>query len=131
MKKKLLSAILAASMATAMLAGCGSSSSGSDTAATAASASGEAAAATDTAASMAGAAIDSISVVSGSEDGAVLDTAKSGTLQSFSEDRHLYEGLYKLDQDGTPVLGQAANVETSDDGLTWTFTLRDDITWSD
>lgn len=131
MKKKLLSAILAASMATAMLAGCGSSSSGSDTAATAASASGEAATATDTAASGAGAAIDSISVVSGSEDGAVLDTAKSGTLQSFSEDRHLYEGLYKLDQDGNPVLGQAANVETSDDGLTWTFTLRDDITWSD
>ncbi len=28
-------------------------------------------------------------------------------------------------------LGQAASVEQSDDKLTWTFTLRDDITWSD
>lgn len=130
MKKKLLSAVMAAAMAAGLLAGCGSSSSsGSGTADTAAASSSEAAtAAADTGA---GAAIDSISVVSGSEDGAVLDTAKSGTLQSFSEDRHLFEGLYKLDKDGNPVLGQAANVETSDDGLTWTFTLRDDITWSD
>ena len=29
------------------------------------------------------------------------------------------------------MLGQAASVEESDDKLTWTFTLRDDITWSD
>ena len=29
------------------------------------------------------------------------------------------------------LLGQAASVEQSDDKLTWTFTLRDDITWSD
>ena len=29
------------------------------------------------------------------------------------------------------MLGQAASVEESDDKLTWAFTLRDDITWSD
>lgn len=45
--------------------------------------------------------------------------------------RHLYEGLYKLDANGEVVLGQAASAEESDDKLTWTFTIRDDITWSD
>jgi oligopeptide transport system substrate-binding protein len=41
------------------------------------------------------------------------------------------EGLYKIDEHRDGVLGQAASVETSEDGLTWTFKLRDDITWSD
>lgn len=72
-----------------------------------------------------------IYVTGGSEDALVLNTATAGTLNAFSACRHLYEGLYKLDKDAAVVLGQAASVETSDDMLTWTFTLRDDITWSD
>ena len=72
-----------------------------------------------------------ISVTGGSEDAMDLNTAAVGTLNGLSACRHLFEGLYKLDQNGEPVLGQAASVDISDDLLTWTFTLRDDINWSD
>ncbi len=73
----------------------------------------------------------SFSVCGGSEDAMVIDTGRSATLCGLSACRHLYEGLYKLDAEGNVVLGQAENVEVSDDELTYTFTLRDDITWSD
>ena len=72
-----------------------------------------------------------IAVTGGSEDAMQLNTATSGYLNGLSALRHLYEGLYKLDANGEVVLGQAAEVSVSDDQLTWTFTLRDDITWSD
>ena len=72
-----------------------------------------------------------ISVTGGGEDSMQLNTATSGFLNGLSALRHLYEGLYKLDANGEIALGQAASVEQSDDNLTWTFTLRDDITWSD
>ena len=72
-----------------------------------------------------------ISVTGGGEDSMQLNTATSGFLNGLSALRHLYDGLYKLDANGEVVLGQAASVEESDDKLTWTFTLRDDITWSD
>ena len=73
----------------------------------------------------------SISVTGGSEDSMQLNTATAGYLNGLSALRHLYEGLYKLGPDGEPVLGQAAAAEVSEDMMTWTFTLRDDITWSD
>ena len=72
-----------------------------------------------------------ITVTGGGEDSMVLNTAASNTLNGLSACRHLYEGLYKLDENGEPVLGQAESVDISDDMMTWTFTLRDDITWSD
>ena len=72
-----------------------------------------------------------ISVTGGSEDSMQLNTATSGFLNGLSALRHLYEGIYKLDAAGEPVLGQAAAADISEDRLTWTFTLRDDITWSD
>ena len=72
-----------------------------------------------------------VAVTGGGEDSMVLNTALSSYLNGLSACRHVYEGLYKLDANGEVVLGQAASVEESDDKLTWTFTLRDDITWSD
>lgn len=72
-----------------------------------------------------------ISVTGGGEDSMQLNTATSGYLNGLSACRHLFEGLYKLDANAEVVLGQAASVEISEDGLTWTFTLRDDINWSD
>lgn len=44
---------------------------------------------------------------------------------------HGFEGLMNLDEDGVPVHGQAEDHEVSDDGLTYTFTLKDDLKWSD
>ena len=124
MKKKLLSVLLCICVTAGLLAGCGSSSAGDSGSASESVAGGEAAGT----ASSEGLAI---SVCGGSEDAMVLDTAKTATLEGLSACRHLYEGLYKLDQEGNVVLGQASDVQVSDDGMTYTFTLRDDITWSD
>ncbi|MGD6856776.1 peptide ABC transporter substrate-binding protein [Bacillus infantis] len=44
---------------------------------------------------------------------------------------HIFEGLYTKDKDGKPVLGTAKDAQVSDDGKTYTFTLRDDAKWSD
>jgi oligopeptide transport system substrate-binding protein len=40
------------------------------------------------------------------------------------------EGLYRLDEDTQPSDGIATEHEVSEDGLTWTFTLREDAVWS-
>lgn len=40
------------------------------------------------------------------------------------------EGLYRLDEKGKPTEGIATKHEVSDDGKTWTFTLREDAKWS-
>jgi oligopeptide transport system substrate-binding protein len=44
---------------------------------------------------------------------------------------HAFEGLYSLDMNGIPIPGQAAGVDISADGMTYTFHLRDGIKWSD
>ncbi len=40
------------------------------------------------------------------------------------------EGLYRLDEDEKPTEAIAIDHEVSDDGITWTFNLRDDAEWS-
>ncbi|WP_101843236.1 peptide ABC transporter substrate-binding protein [Halobacillus sp. Marseille-P3879] len=40
------------------------------------------------------------------------------------------EGLYRLDEDGNLSEGIATDSSVSDDGLTWTFDLREDAEWS-
>ena len=58
------------------------------------------------------------------------------TLNSYSRSskvlQNLFKGLYKLDADGaTYVPAMAESCEVSEDGLTYTFTLRDGLKWSD
>jgi oligopeptide transport system substrate-binding protein len=43
----------------------------------------------------------------------------------------LFIGLTTFAADGSTIPGVAASWQVSDDGLRWTFTLRDDLTWSD
>ena len=43
---------------------------------------------------------------------------------------NVIEGLYRLDENARPEPAQAENVDISEDGLTYTFTLRDGIKWS-
>lgn len=45
--------------------------------------------------------------------------------------QNVMEGLYRLDADLKALPAQAEGVEISDDKLTYTFTLRDGIKWSD
>lgn len=71
-----------------------------------------------------------ISVAAGSEPGTLDPNAEIGN-NVISMNNHMWEGLYKRDANDELVFGQAKSVDVSDDGLTWTFTLRDDIYWTD
>lgn len=53
----------------------------------------------------------------------------SGATHTASE--LLYNGLVGLDDDLNPIPELAASWEISDDGTTYTFTLRDDVVWHD
>lgn len=44
---------------------------------------------------------------------------------------NLFSGLYTYDAEGNLVPDMAEGVEVSEDGLTYVFTLRDDLKWSD
>ncbi|NLP37416.1 MAG: peptide ABC transporter substrate-binding protein [Firmicutes bacterium] len=60
-----------------------------------------------------------------------IDPALNSAVDGATLIIHAFEGLYTLDKDGVPVPGQAEKVDISEDGLTYTFTLRDGLTWSD
>ena len=60
-----------------------------------------------------------------------LDSAANVTDEvSFNVLVNAVEGLYRLDENDRPVPGQAEDVQISEDGLTYTFSLRDGIEWS-
>ena len=64
-----------------------------------------------------------------SEPGSLDPALAQGTHESWVLD-HTFEGLMKLDEEGHVAPGMAESYEVSDDDLTYTFTLRDDIKWS-
>lgn len=59
-----------------------------------------------------------------------LDPATATSPGSLTALGNVGEGLYRQDEDGEPVPGMAEGVEISGDRLTYTFTLREDIRWS-
>lgn len=59
-----------------------------------------------------------------------LDPHKAGMVREFEIVSDLFTGLYAVGPDGSPVPGLVQEVVVSDDGLTWTFTLREAY-WSD
>ncbi len=72
-----------------------------------------------------------LTVQNGSEP-ASLDPNALNSNDSMTTTLHMFEGLAKYAKDGKGVeLGQAKDYTVSEDGLTYTFTLRDDIFWSD
>ena len=60
-----------------------------------------------------------------------IDPVLNTTVDGATLIIHAFEGLYTLDENGTPIPGQAESCDVSDDGLTYTFHLRDDLKWSD
>lgn len=58
-----------------------------------------------------------------------LDPQTASSSSSVMVINNMFEGLYKRTIDNTFELGCAENVETSSDGKTYTYTLRDDIYW--
>lgn len=64
-------------------------------------------------------------------DPETVDPALSSAIDGGNMILHAYECLLIVDQDGNLQPGQAETWETSEDGLTWTFHLRDGLKWSD
>lgn len=59
-----------------------------------------------------------------------LDPNKISMMREFEINYDLFVGLYTYGRDGEPILGLAEHAEVSDDGLVWTFRLRE-ARWSD
>lgn len=64
-----------------------------------------------------------------SEPGSLDPALAQGTHESWIID-HAFEGLMKRDADGNLVGGMAKGHTVTDDGITYTFELRDDVKWS-
>ena len=60
-----------------------------------------------------------------------LSPASNGSDDYTTMTRPLYDKLFVENNDGGIDYYLAKNLDISDDGLTYTLTLRDDITWSD
>jgi oligopeptide transport system substrate-binding protein len=113
--KKWLGSLAAVLMLSSMLAGCGGKSEEK-----AAGTSGEAAKNVK----------QELTLNALSEPPAIDPAMATDTTSGWVLD-HLFEGLYTKDKEGQPVLGTAKEVKVSEDGKTYTFTLRDDVKWSD
>lgn len=59
-----------------------------------------------------------------------LDTTQTMDKNTFTIVQHLFEGLYRLDKNSTPVPGIADKVDISKDGLNYDFHIRSDAKWS-
>lgn len=60
-----------------------------------------------------------------------IDPALNSAVDGATLLIHAFEGLMSLDENGVPVEAQAESYTISDDGLTYTFKLRDGLKWSD
>src|SRR5215213_4338250 len=59
-----------------------------------------------------------------------LDSTTTADAVSAGVLNNVMEGLYRLDEDQQPQPAMAKSVEISDDKLTYVFTLRDGVRWS-
>ncbi len=147
MKKRVLALLLAATMVFG-LAACGGSDSGTATDNAGDAATTDDAAATDDGADSedAGAATDDAAQTEGDTTASTgekilsvqvgpnpetIDPALNSAVDGGNMLLHSFECLLAVDQDGKLIPGQAETWETSEDGLTWTFHLRDGLKWSD
>ena len=56
-----------------------------------------------------------------------LDMHASSTISTRNIAMHMFEALMTRDEDNNPIPELAETVDVSDDGLVYTFTLRDGI----
>ena len=136
-KAKILSLILACAMIAGLLAACGGGTT-ADTTPSASTAPTESAAPSE---STGGTYDLKVSIAS---EPMTIDPALNSAVDGAIMTQHVFEGLMKWANSGTAaddkldsaevVPGQAASYEKTDNGdgtVTYTFTLRDDIKWSD
>lgn len=71
-----------------------------------------------------------LSVVVGPEPD-TIDPALNSAVDGGTYIVHAFEGLMTLDENASPVAGQAESYDLSEDGTVYTFHLRDGLKWSD
>lgn len=121
--RKFLSAVLALILVTSMLAGCGANKNTGSSA-------GVSDNGADAAKNEPATAKDSLNVVTYTDPLGVFplnadygaDKTRDGVF--FQQ---IYDTLFRLDEDGNPTPWLATDYEVSEDGLEWTFTIRDDV----
>ena len=126
MKRKLMTVTIIASMIAASLTGCGSTgNTASGTATT------EAAVTTETGAS------DTSSETAANDLNIMIETPVESLDPQIGQDGTSFEviadftdGLMQMDAEGAPIPAIAESYELSEDGLTYTFHLRNDAKWS-
>jgi len=117
-RKAAVALALAAAMAGTCLTGCGGgSASGSSTSQTTAESTSTQASADDL----------NVMIETPVES---LDPQQATDGTSFEVIADYTDGLMQMDADGKPVNALAKDYKVSDDGLTYTFTIRDDANWS-
>ena len=136
MRKRWLSMALAAVMTASLLAGCGGGSTAPTTADTTTAAGsetgsqaegGEEAAAPEETADRGNSMVYAIDAEPETLDPGMCNYNKSSAVLL-----NLFNGLYRFSDDGSNVEPAMAESHTvSDDGLVYTFTLRDGLKWSD
>lgn len=72
----------------------------------------------------------SFSLATGGEISSLDSGRYAGDVPSSDAISQLFEGLYRIGEGNDVELGQAESVDVSEDGLTYTFTLKDTIFWS-
>ncbi|MBD5549425.1 MAG: peptide ABC transporter substrate-binding protein [Lachnospiraceae bacterium] len=122
MKKRVLALLLAVTMVVGLTA-CGGGAGSQPTENTENSENAEAVGETST-----GGKILSVQV---GPDPETIDPALNSAVDGGNMLLHSFECLLTVAEDGTLAPGQAESWETSEDGLTWTFHLRDGLKWSD
>ena len=60
-----------------------------------------------------------------------LDPALNSAIDASNTIITIFEPLLLIDENNEVIGGQAESWEASEDGLTWTFTMRDGLKWSD
>ena len=124
MKMKNIAAVAMAGCMAASLAACGGSAS------SAASSAASTEAATSEAAEATGTSANGFTVQLGSNP-ETLDPALNSAIDGANTLITVFEPLLLIDENNEVVPGQAELPEVSEDGLTWTFTMKDGLKWSD
>ena len=125
MKMKNVAAVAMAGCMAASLAACGGSASTAASTETSTAASTEAATGEESTGTASG-----FTVQLGANP-ETLDPALNSAIDGANTLITVFEPLLLIDENNEVIPGQAESYTVSEDGLTWTFTMRDGLKWSD
>ena len=125
MKMKNIAAVAMAGCMAASLAACGGSASTAASTETSTAASTEAATGEESTGTASG------FTVQYGPNPETLDPALNSAIDGANTLITVFEPLLLIDENNEVIPGQAESYTVSDDGLVWTFTMRDGLKWSD